>query len=213
MNTNLARSTTPTIPPAEVSGVPQSTALALRQEGEDVLRTLACKPDWTIRSAEEHASTVEYIRTAKKRWAELEAEESAATAPMLQAVATVRSWFAGPKTAWTRLEMLLKVEVSKYVKTEADKQQAALAAAVALVQLPAAPVEQVQSALAAISQPTKVAGSSTRKVWKCEIIEPHLVPRQYCTPHIPTLNAAVKGGVHVIPGCRIYEDISVTVRQ
>lgn len=204
---------TPTIPPAEVSGVPQATALALRQEGEDVLRTLACKPDWTITSPEEHASTVEYIRTAKKRWAELDSEESAATAPMLQAVATVRSWFAGPKAAWSRLEALLKAEVSKYVKAEADKQQASLAAAVALVQQPAAPVEQVQAALAAISQPTKVAGSSTRKIWKCEVTNPDLVPRQYCVPHIPTLNAAVKSGVRTIPGCRIYEDISVTVRQ
>lgn len=43
------------------------------------------------------------------------------------------------------------------------------------------------------------------KRWVCEIVDPSLVPRQYCKPDQPMLNAAVKSGVREIPGCRIVE--------
>lgn len=59
------------------------------------------------------------------------------------------------------------------------------------------------------------AGASvyTRKGWKCEIIEPDLVERQYCVPSQTLLNQAVKMGVRKTPGCRIYQDETPVTRS
>ncbi|MCG7851779.1 MAG: hypothetical protein MIO92_04580 [Methanosarcinaceae archaeon] len=59
------------------------------------------------------------------------------------------------------------------------------------------------------------AGASvyTRKGWKCEIIDPDLVERQYCVPSQTLLNQAVKMGVRKTPGCRIYQDETPVTRS
>lgn len=52
----------------------------------------------------------------------------------------------------------------------------------------------------------------TRKVWKCEIIDPGLVMREYCVPSQTLLNQAVRMGVRKTPGCRIYKDETPVTR-
>jgi hypothetical protein len=52
-----------------------------------------------------------------------------------------------------------------------------------------------------------------RKGWKCEIIDPGLVMREYCLPSQTLLNQAVKMGVRKTPGCRIYEDETPVTRS
>ena len=53
----------------------------------------------------------------------------------------------------------------------------------------------------------------TRKVWKCEIVDPALVAREYCVPSISLLNQAIKMGVRKTPGCRIFEDETPVTRS
>jgi hypothetical protein len=50
------------------------------------------------------------------------------------------------------------------------------------------------------------------KNWVCTIVDPSLVPREYCAPVQKLLNDAVKQGVRSIPGCEIKEDTSVRFR-
>ena len=59
------------------------------------------------------------------------------------------------------------------------------------------------------------AGTSlySRKVWKCEIVNPELVERKYCVPSQTLLNQAVKMGVREIRGCKIYEDETPVTRS
>ena len=45
----------------------------------------------------------------------------------------------------------------------------------------------------------------SRKAWKCQIITPEDVNREYCLPSQKLLNEAVKMGVRKTPGCRIYQ--------
>uniref|UniRef100_A0A6H1ZDW6 Uncharacterized protein n=1 Tax=viral metagenome TaxID=1070528 RepID=A0A6H1ZDW6_9ZZZZ len=52
----------------------------------------------------------------------------------------------------------------------------------------------------------------TRKVWKCEIVDPDKVERVYCVPSQMLLNQAVKMGVRKTPGCRIFEDETPVTR-
>jgi len=56
------------------------------------------------------------------------------------------------------------------------------------------------------------ASASSRKIWKYEITEPDLIPRNYCEPSAAKINAAVKSGVREIPGVRIYEEYGVSYR-
>lgn len=52
----------------------------------------------------------------------------------------------------------------------------------------------------------------TRKGWKCQIITPEDVNREYCLPSQTLLNQAVKMGVRKTPGCRIYKDETPVTR-
>lgn len=47
------------------------------------------------------------------------------------------------------------------------------------------------------------------KTWKCRIVTPALVPREFCEPSTKLLNDAVKMGVREIPGC-VIEEVSET---
>lgn len=53
--------------------------------------------------------------------------------------------------------------------------------------------------------------TTTKMVWKFEIIEPSEVPRQYCSVDEKLVRQAVKDGVREINGVKIYEDVEVAV--
>jgi hypothetical protein len=52
----------------------------------------------------------------------------------------------------------------------------------------------------------------TTKRWTYEVIDANLLPREYLVVNTTAINTAVKGGVREIPGVRIYEDTSLTIR-
>lgn len=54
--------------------------------------------------------------------------------------------------------------------------------------------------------------SGTSKVWKVEIIDEALVPREFCDPVMTLLRDAVKRGVREIPGCRVFEEVRLAIR-
>jgi septal ring factor EnvC (AmiA/AmiB activator) len=60
---------------------------------------------------------------------------------------------------------------------------------------------------------TEAGTAHIRKEWKAEITTPSEVPREYCSPDMKLINAAVKGGVRVIPGVNIYEKESTVFRS
>ena len=74
--------------------------------------------------------------------------------------------------------------------------------------------------VAAIKAPkpvTVIRGDSgasvySRKGWKCDIITPEDVDREYCLPSQKLLNQAVKMGKRKLAGCRIYKDETPVTR-
>ncbi len=54
--------------------------------------------------------------------------------------------------------------------------------------------------------------SGTSLVWKVEIIDEKLVPREYCDPVMTLLRDAVKRGVREIPGTRIFQETRLAIR-
>ena len=59
---------------------------------------------------------------------------------------------------------------------------------------------------------TAEGSSYTRFAWKCRIVDPDKVPREYCEPVQKLLDAAAKGGVRQIPGC-VVEEVAVPVTR
>lgn len=51
------------------------------------------------------------------------------------------------------------------------------------------------------------------KRWVCVIVDPALVPREFCAPVQKLLNDAVKQGVRSIPGCEIKEEQGLRFRS
>lgn len=64
------------------------------------------------------------------------------------------------------------------------------------------------------SRVEKVAGVSTKKVWKFEIINEDLIPREYMTPDEARIGKVVRAttGTMQIPGVRIYSEDTLAAR-
>lgn len=60
--------------------------------------------------------------------------------------------------------------------------------------------------------PTKLAGVSTRRTWKFEVVKPYDVPREYLKINEQAIRSAVSDGVRDISGVRVFEEESVVVR-
>ncbi len=56
------------------------------------------------------------------------------------------------------------------------------------------------------------SAASSIKHWVCTIVDPGLVPREYCEPVMKLLNDAVRMGAREIPGCVIEEKVDVRIR-
>jgi len=77
-----------------------------------------------------------------------------------------------------------------------------------------APTPQVAPIVAERPEVVRTAeGSSYSKfVWKCRVVAPDQVPREYCEPVQKFLDAAVKGGIRNIAGC-VIEEVAVPVTR
>ena len=74
--------------------------------------------------------------------------------------------------------------------------------------------------IAPVAMPTKKepvrsdsAVSSAVMVWRHEVINHHLVPRDYLMVDDVLIKAAIKAGIREIPGVRIFEDAEMRVRR
>ncbi len=59
---------------------------------------------------------------------------------------------------------------------------------------------------------TAEGSSYTKFAWKCRVVEPDKVPREYCEPVQKLLDAAAKGGIRNIAGC-VIEEIPIPVTR
>lgn len=95
----------------------------------------------------------------------------------------------------------------------AEKVQAAVAAAKEnAIEAPSVPELVVPQTSGAVR--TENGGAAYgAKNWVCTIVDPSLVPREFCAPVQKLLNDAVKQGVRSIPGCEIKEEKALRFRS
>jgi hypothetical protein len=60
--------------------------------------------------------------------------------------------------------------------------------------------------------PATIGNASMRKVWKFDVLDDELVPRDYLVVDESLIRKAMAAGVREIPGVRIYQDEQVTIR-
>lgn len=63
-----------------------------------------------------------------------------------------------------------------------------------------------------LAPPSTIGNASMRKVWKFDVLDDDLVPRDYLVVDETAIRKAVAAGVREIPGVRIYQDEQVTIR-
>ncbi|MDD4985622.1 MAG: hypothetical protein PHQ43_07525 [Dehalococcoidales bacterium] len=115
-----------------------------------------------------------------------------------------------------RLEAERKVrEAAKKLQDEKDeatrialKKEIAEETAAAAAPTPQAPLMTEKQGVVRTAE----GSSYTKFKWVCRIVDPALVPREYCEPAPKLLDAAAKGGVRNIPGC-VIEEVPVPVTR
>lgn len=188
-----------------------SLALAQREaqvQSSTAEEWLGLLRDFVIETDVQQEQIVGVLRDVKERYRVIEDKRTEITKPLNAALRAVNDLFRAPKQRFEDLERLLKSKVSAYLDAKQAANTAALQAA------SAAPTpEAAQLAMQVVAPVAPPAGVSVRKVWKFEVTDQNLVPRELCSPDAKKIEAAFHNGVTEIPGVRFYQEPVVTARR
>jgi hypothetical protein len=155
------------------------------------------------------------MKEAKGRLNELERERRALTDPKLADVEIDREKYRPVERAYAALLAAMKARTAKHFEETAAKQQAAQLAAGQAFQAG----EQVKAfdALAAAPLPAHTDGVGVRFEWTvAEIVNPGMVPREYCEPVPALIRATFRPSQEQdpapIPGVKFSKRSVVAVR-
>lgn len=179
----------------------------------------------------------EELQRIKGAYKRLEDMRLTITKPMDDAKKAVMEFFNGPKEKLTEAETQIKAAMKAYAvelarKEEEERKIAEQAAAderdrIALAAAKAAEEgrrDEAEAIAATVStvvavpvvsrQTPKVSGITTTKVWKFEITDASLVPREYCIVDEKKVRGVVTAlkEAAVIPGVRIYQEEQISSR-
>lgn len=146
---------------------------------------------------------------------QVNAQAKEASAPLIDAEAKIKR----AMIAYSEEQERIRREEQRKAEEEARRQREKLEqqAAKALASGKVEKAEQLEQRAATVVAPViqreapKVTGVSTREVWKFEVTDPALVPREYLTideKKIGAIVRAMKGDTN-IPGVRVWADKSL----
>jgi len=187
------------------------TANACQGTAED-LRVEVLKNHVLVDDAQ-NAEASEFVKKVKAVFKIIDDERTEITAPLREAEKWVNAQFKPVLARLSETEATLKKMIGAFaMKKQAE--QRALAAAAAELAAKSVTREAFVEALAMTqaAAPQAVEGVSVRKVWKFEILDERLVPRELCSVDLGKVRQAVAAGARDIPGVRVYEDQVVAVR-
>jgi len=183
--------------------------------------------DHEVIDSESNAYAVDLTAQIKRLSKEIEAKRKEIVAEPNRFVKAVNNFCKKFTSPLSEAEKALKQKIGQYqykLELERRKQEEAIRKANEELQkkleeeAKAAGVEAPQVTPMPLPKKEPVtrtdtgASAHTRKTWKAEIIDPGLVPREYCEPSMKLINHAVKMGVREIPGVKIWQDVQAVVR-
>lgn len=178
---------------------------AHKEEGGDLL---AMVEGFEINTAEDFEAISEILKDIKTQYKQIEKERKAVTDPLNAIIKKVNGWFRPAKDDFTKIEKAIKRKMSDYQLTQKQKQTEALEQAVEQ-----GDVRFLQKA-SSLQMP-KVQGISSRVVWKFEIEDESLLPREFLMPDERAIAEAVKEkeGDTKIPGVKVIKDVQIGARS
>lgn len=115
---------------------------------------------------------------------------------MIQGVKAVRGAYV------LKIEQAARKEEERLAKIRAAADAKREAAGKEAIAEPIKSVERVES-----TARTEAGRNTDRIVWKGEVTDGQLVPREYCVPSAALIKNAVDQGIRQIPGVRIFEEV------
>lgn len=162
----------------------------------------------------EYQTAAALLLQIKEKIKELDNQRKAFVAPLNDVVKKINAFFKAPIDAYGEVELSLKSAMGSFQMELARQRQAALEEA---AKAAAAQKTEDFSALmgaALDNAPVKAAGTFTRDVWRYEVLDPSLVPREYLMVDERKIGEVVrtlKGDVQ-IPGVRVWSETTVVAR-
>ena len=156
----------------------------------------------------------------------VEAEREKLTGPLNDELKAINAHFKRYSTALEDLQRELKKKLAAYadelerLRREEEERQRRILEELRKKELEEAKAKGTEAAPALVI-PTKEAektvhsdtGSATAgKRWTFEVSDANAVPRDYLTVDEKKIRAAVRDGIREIPGVRIYQETSISIR-
>lgn len=215
------------VQPAELQKPEIRAVTASVDELEEYVR------DYTVTTVDEYEAGAEDLKRVKAAQQKLEDARTSITSPMNAALKAVNNFFRKPTERLAIIETTVKRELAKFATAQEERQreeqrqadeaarkerqrleaQAQRAAGSGKVEKAAALEHRAATVVAPVVNraPPKVTGVRMTEVWKFEVTDPNLVPREYLSvdeSKIRKVVSALKAGAN-IPGVRVYPDKQV----
>lgn len=214
----------------------QSIPPQIKEEADAAIRLVEKAESLVISGPIEYEMAGSWLKDIKGRAAKLEDQRRSMTRPLDESKKRIMEWFRRPIEMLARAENGVKramIAFTEYEREEAEKarrlleekanreaaERKAALEAQALQQIDAgneevaerliAKAESVEAGPVFIQpQYQKVSGISMREVWKFEITNEAMLPREYLMPDLKKIGDVARAGKGVIPipGVRIYAE-------
>jgi hypothetical protein len=189
-----------------------TTQRAAQEDAETTEKVLALIKATPITTPELFVQAGEELKEIKGEIKRIESVRDEAVKPLQAVVAVIRGWFATPLARLAEAETIRKGGIAAYLRQrEADERAALEAARIAALADDGAASAAALATITAAGPMPKVAGLSSVPVYKFEVTDASLLPREYLMPDEKTIGAKVRGakGNIQIPGVRVWVEQSI----
>jgi hypothetical protein len=168
--------------------------------------------DFSIDTQDEMGFALDAVREIKAEAKKLDAQMRSATDPMRAAIEEVRGWFKPAIDLCGKIENAWKRKIVEAEAAVADARRA-----LEIEAYDAQEAGDKETAIATIIQASNttvdLVGASKREIWKFEVVDPALVPREFLIVDEVAIGRAVRSskGSIVIPGVRNFKETSLAV--
>lgn len=180
----------------------------LRKQAEAYNNMLAQFEAFNIVDIETYQFACDQLKAVKGQYKVWDEQEHTITKPINDGLKKARDLFRPVKSALESLERVLKGKIGAFDLAQQQEKQLALNEAAKALQAPQTQAQGLALLQQASAEAPKVQGVSTRRQVSFQILNPNLVPREYCSVDESKIRAVVKlGGAGTrIPGVRVYEE-------
>ncbi len=194
---------------------------AIEEITKDLNSILETTNTIVLKTEEDRLKATEIIVTLKKKYDDLENDRTSIVKPINDSVKAINAKYKPfteqIETAMTKLKRSISNFILEQERIAREKEEKELAK---LAEKNAKREEQgkapIIKTIESVARPESIMRSesgktSTRKVWKFEIIDNLAVPldQKYYSVDSSKIKAAVEAGERNIPGVRIFEDVIV----